>query len=244
MTRFRFTVIGLAVAVVVLFTVAQPAAAQTTFQFRYWSTNDTWYNGTFQPTFASGIYGFTVRRDGLMGGPWGISLSLDRGGITGYPANIGTDAYNQFWNVNVHRNLPLASGMMSVFVGWQRNAVEGPTGGAFPPFFIRQSGVRVGVDGKFAVRGPWFVTGELAYMPTQSATQMSWTTGAGVQQTENASMLNWRGAVGYNFNPMWSAELGYRGMSWNFNPTPMCGGATPCNFNWSGLYVGLNLMTP
>lgn len=197
----------LAVALVLLLVAVVPASAQTFIQLRYWSTNDNWYNGTFQPTFNSGIWGVTLRRD-FMGGAWGASFNFDRGSVTSYSAgNLGSDAYNQFWNINIHRNFALAAGKISAFVGWQANNWEGPSGGVFIPYYIRQSGFRLGVDGMFTLGGgPWFLTGEVAYMPSQGATQSGWTV-AGTQN-ESASMASWRAGVGYSVTQTISLEGG------------------------------------
>ena len=142
----RRTFLTLAVVAIICLTAAVPASAQTWFQFRYWPTSDSWNNGTFTPTFNSNLWGFSVRRN-IVGGTWALSFNFDSGSVTNYSAgSLGTDAFNRFWNLNLHRNFSAANTHLSVFGGWGSAAFEGPSGGVFLPYYVRQSAPRLGAD--------------------------------------------------------------------------------------------------
>jgi hypothetical protein len=239
----RRSFIVMAVAVALILSTSLPASAQTWIQLRYWSTSGQWFYGGFQPTYNSNLFGLSLRRD-IAGGVWGLSFNLDRGGVTNYSAgSLGTDAYNQFWNLSLHRNFAMPNGRVSIYAGVGSLSWEGPSGGVFIPYYVRQTGFRLGADARVNIAGgPWYLVGDIGFMPRQSASQSGWTVLG--TQTESASVVNWHAGVGYQVNPMVGLEAGYRGLTWTFTPTPMCGGATPCNFRWNGWYAGVNVALP
>lgn len=237
----RKSFFALAVVAALLLTASVPASAQTWIQLRYWSTSDSWNNGTFTPTFNSNLWGFSLRRD-VLGGMWALSFNIDSGPVTNYSAgSLGTDAFNRFWNLNLHRNFSVQNSRLSLFGGWGSAALEGPTGGVFLPYYVRQTGPRLGADVRMMFMSDWYLSAHLGHMFGGSATQFNWTA-AGLSSV-TASLTDWRVGVGRSFGT-WEVEGGYRGINWSFTPSPMCLGASPCNFRWGGWYVGLGVTMP
>lgn len=234
----RRSLIALAVVAVLVMAASVPASAQTWFQLRYGSTNQTWNAPLIGPdTWDSGLRGFSVRRN-VLGGQWALSFNYDSGGITN-PVGVFAppDSYNRFWNLNLHRNFPFATGNASLYGGWGRLAIEIP---AFPAY-VRQSGPRIGADVKFNLRGNWYAVGDLGYTFGGSAEQLSYSVGGVLPLS--ATALEYRVGVGYMMGN-WGLEGGYRGITWNHTTAAFCGGAGSCSFKWTGWYVGLNFTMP
>ncbi len=229
------TVAIAAVVLALLLTTSMPASAQTWFQFRYWSTG----NGSYESgnTFNSGLAGVSIRRN-FMDGDWAASFNLDTGGVSSWTGGGGTQAFNRFWNLNVHRNFTWPMGAFSIYAGYGGAVFEDL---AFP-WYLRQTGWRIGLDGTAKIRDNWFVTADVGYTLKQATfNQLNWNLGGDVRT--NATILDYKAAVGYRLSDMWSAELGYRRISWDYNANVMCGGP-PCGVEWKGFYLGLNLTAP
>jgi hypothetical protein len=240
----RRAILVLAVAAILTVSATLPAAAQNwMIQLRYYSTDGQWKNGGFQPTFDSNLFGLTLRTN-FGGGAWSVSLNYDTGNVTNYSAgSLGGDAYNRFWNVNLHRNFTAGNTALSAYVGVGGARWQSVSGGVFIPYDVRQTGIRLGADAKIKFAGSWYVMADVGFMPSQSAHHTQWTTPV-VNQSVNASLLDYRIALGYEFANHLGLEAGYRGINWTFSPTPMCLGASPCEFRWTGWYLGVNYTTP
>jgi hypothetical protein len=232
----RRSLIALAVVAVLVLAASVPASAQTWIQLRYWSSpNSAWdLASPSSIVFSSNLTGFSLRRT-LLAGEWAASFNYDTGAFNTYWATPGQ--FNRFWNFNVHRNFASERGVFSLFAGWGSAAFEWPN---WTPVaaYIRQSGLRLGVDAKINVRDQWYLTGSAAYGPFGQATE-SWayeSTG-----TFNARVMDWNVGLGRTFGA-WGLEGGYRGISWSHDPS-VCRGS-PCGVRWGGWYVGLNLTMP
>lgn len=231
----RRTLLALAVVVIISLTAAVPASATTWFQLRYWGTNQT-FNLVPPVTWDSGLGGFSVRRD-VLGGMWALSFNYDSGGITNVVGlTPGFERFNRFWNLNLHRNFPFATGNASLYGGWGSLAKENP---GFPSY-VRQSGPRLGADVKFNLRGNWYAVGDLGYTFGGTAEQLNFTIGGVVPLS--ASALEYRVGVGYMMG-RWGLEGGYRGITWTHTTAAFCGGPS-CSFKWTGWYAGLNFTAP
>jgi hypothetical protein len=235
----RRSFLTLAVVAIICLTAAVPASAQTWFQLRYWSTNQLWNApGPIGPdTWDSALWGFSVRRN-VVGGLWALSFNYDSGGITN-PVGVTapSDSYNRFWNLNLHRNFPFATGNASLYGGLGSLAIEIPS---FPAY-VRQRGPRIGADVRFALPGNWFVVGDLAYTFNGTAEQLSYSVGGTLPLS--ATAVEYRAGLGYSMG-RWGLEGGYRVINWNHTTAAFCGGAASCSFRWSGWYAGLNFTAP
>ena len=217
-----------------------PASAQTWVQLRYWSTNATVNNAGATFPFTSGLYGASLRHT-FMGGTWALSLNYDHGTIpvTGVLPFTTSGMFNQFWNANIHYNLPIPTGALSVFAGYGYAALELPN---FPGgLFSRQSAFRIGVDGRVNLQSNWYLTGSFGYMPGGTAQQQNFFVVGPASVSANLSDL--QVGLGYSMGG-YGIEAGYRTVNWNFTPgAGSCPGA-PCFANWNGWYVGVNFTTP
>jgi len=239
--------LALAVAAVLLLALSVPASAQTWIQLRYWGvSNNASFSNILTDKFSTNPAGIGIRRN-LMGGQWALSFNFDQGSFTKPAGNFAAwttaNQYNRFWNLNVHRNFTAPNGaMFSMYGGWQSTSVEWPNwplpGGAY----VRQSGLRVGADTMIPFAGNWYFKGDLGYGFGGNLTHNNFTiVGTG---TGNGNVLDWRAGLGYNFNPTWGLEAGYRGIQWTINPSATTCASTPCNFKWNGWYFGLNFAAP
>lgn len=229
----------LAVAIVLLLATTVPASASTWVQIRYSNTNDVANNVGFQSTWTSPLIGASVRTD-FMGGMWAGSFNFDSGAINNFgPGAVGTGAYNRFWDFNLHRNMPLPSGMASIFVGWGSIAFETPNfpGGGF----VRQTGPRAGVDAKVMFATNWYAVGSFAYQFSGNGQQLNAFSGG--TAAISGSALDYHAGIGRTFGN-WAIEGGYRVIDLNVSPSAATCATTPCNLRWPGWYVGLNFTTP
>ncbi|MDI6772832.1 MAG: hypothetical protein QME77_09640 [bacterium] len=231
----RRSLIALAVVAVLVMAASVPASAQTWIQLRYWSTNNSVYeNGS---TWSSPLLGFSLRRD-VMQGAWALSFNFDSGSVNWTGGYSAPGSFNRFWNLNVHRNFPLANGRTSFYAGYGGGAFEEPTW----PWYVRLNGFRFGVEGKLNFRENWYLTGDLGYTPRQTGSQLNFAFGGFANMP--ASLLDYKVALGYAYSPTWGVEVGYRGVDLRYDPTIMCGGSTSCGLRWGGWYVGLNFTMP
>ncbi len=240
--------LALAVAAVLLLALSVPASAQTWIQLRYWgvSNNASATNGVTD-NFSTNLGGISIRRN-FMSGMWAASFNFDQGAFTkpagNFPAWTTANQYNRFWNLNIHRNFTTPSGaMFSLYGGWESSSMEWPNwplpGGAY----LRQNGPRIGADLKVPFAGNWVFSGDFGYGFGGNLTQRNdYVIGA---TTGSGNITDWRAGLGYNFNPTWGLEAGYRGIQWTINPNvaATCP-AAPCNVKWNGWYFGLNFTAP
>ncbi len=235
MRRFRISALSLAVAIIALITMAQPAAAQTWVQIRYWPTNVTWsITGGSTPTWNANMIGLTLRR--FLAPPWSLSFNGDFGGESNWTAGLapssGTDSV---WNANLHYGWGAPPLMVSIFAGFGRAGWSMTTGSSVSSF--RVTGPRVGADLRYG-NGPWNLmawgavgvggqaTGEFTGIPSESA--------AG-----NTSDLGL--TVGYMFASGWGVDVGYRKVTAGWGgSTSFVGSST----DWSGLIFGVNKTFP
>ncbi|MDR7481439.1 MAG: hypothetical protein QN183_06365 [Armatimonadota bacterium] len=223
---------SLVVALVLVGASVVPASAATNIQLRFWPTSDSTIVGV---TWNSAVWGVTLRRD--FGTSWAASFSFDHGGITNWTgAPLGTDSYNRFWSVNLHRTYQTERAMYSVYAGYGGTAWEAPS---FPAH-VRQTAFRLGADVTFSLRERWFLVGDVGYTPGQGAEALNYAVGGTV--SGSATLLDYRVGIAYRINN-WGLEVGYRGIDWNLSAA-MCGGITPCFLRWGGVYVGANFTTP
>ncbi len=226
-------VVALLAAALVI-TASVPASAATWIQLRYWPSNIL--TTDIGNTANSGLFGLTLRRD-FMGGQWAGSFNFDTGGVSNWTGGGGTQLSNRFWNVNLHRNFPIQSGMASLYVGYGGHNFEDT---AFP-FYVRVSGFRVGADVKINFRNNLYVVGDVSFTPRQTGEQLNFNLGGVVSVP--MSVGNYRVGLGYMANA-WGAEVGYRWIHLHYDPVIMCGGSTPCGINWTGPYIGVNIALP
>jgi hypothetical protein len=132
--------------------------------------------------------------------------------------------------------------MFSAYAGWQSTSFELPNFPLSGGSYVRQNGPRVGVDLKVPFAGNWNFVADLGYGFGGSLThQNHFIVGRG---TGSGNVLDWHAGVGYNFNPTWALEGGYRGIQWTINPSSTTCPSAPCNFKWNGWYLGLNFTAP
>jgi len=241
----RRSFLALAVVTVLILAASVPASAATWIQLRYWGTsNDVLHFGVFPFPFTTNPAGLSIRRD-LMNGMWALSFNFDTGAASGGFLGSTPDSYNRFWNLNLHRQWAVGTAMFSLYGGWGSVAVVLPNLWATGvEAAIRQSGLRVGTDVKVMVAPNWYLVGDFGYGPFGSNAQTNNWLANPAAGTETATLYDWHVGVGRSWGT-WGLEAGWRGMHWVFTTTTtVCGGLTPCDFDWGGWYAGLNFTGP
>ncbi len=227
------SVLAVAMAFIMLLAVSVPASAQTWIQLRYTSANAQFNFAGATTNYTANLGGATIRHN-LSGGTWGLSLNLDTGNDN---VSTGVATTSTWWNVNLHRNFPIATGMFSLYAGWgsaswSANAISQT---------YSQQGLRIGADLRHNLPGNWYLTGDIGYGPWGNATTNNYILPGAA--TIQASVTDGRVGVGHMFGP-WGLEGGYRWIAQTYTPGAGSCPANPCYDHWGGWYVGLGIMTP
>ncbi|MDQ7844140.1 MAG: hypothetical protein QN141_13795 [Armatimonadota bacterium] len=203
--------------------VGAQMALRHTFTFRYWGSTFSFGNpppATYQ--YNQPGWGFSYRGD-ARNRPWALTFNYD-----------GLSAPGQFWetatmwNINAHRRLPnIPNGQASVFLGYGSATLSNTVGGQGGT----SAGFRLGADARVNL-GPstagWYVTGEAAWGP-------SWdNTFAAFPAFANGPTTEYKIALGREFGPNASAQIGWRSFNWSIPTSPGCGTSPGCQLRWSG----------
>jgi len=241
MKRFRTAVLILAVMLVSLATMAQPAAAQIWARLGYWPTHTTVnIAGAFLGSWDSTMISLNLRRD--INPDWAITFNGDWGAQRTWAGSwtTATSGNDSFWNFNLHRVFMAPTGRFSVFAGYG----SGGEGSVFPasasPQTFRVSGFRLGADFMRQFAGAWSVAAWAAFSVGANGT-WTWTgTAFPGPQTSTASMYDYGAMVGWTAGA-WTIDGGWRAMNLaSSGTTNYCN----CTFQWTGLTVGVSRSFP
>ena len=242
MKRFRTTALILAVILISVAMMAQPAAAQIWARLGYWPAHsNVTSGGVFRGSWDTSMLSLNLRKD--INPDWAISFNGDWGAESNWAGTwLGaTSGNDSFWNINLHRVFMAPTGRFSVFAGY------GSVGESniFPTFSptaqtFRVSGIRVGVDFMRQFANAWSVAAWAAFSVGANGT---WTwpgTAAPGPETSTGSFYDYGAVIARTFGS-WTLDAGWRSVNANSSGTAnYCN----CTFQWTGGTVGISRMFP
>lgn len=241
MKRFRTTALILAVMLVSLAIMAQPAAAQIWARLGYWPTNVTVNQaGAFRGSWDASMISLNLRRG--INPDWAISFNGDWGAERNWAGTwLGaTSGNDSMWNFNIHRVFMAPAGQLSIFAGYGSIGESNVFPASVSPQAFRASGFRLGADFMRQFAGAWSVAAWVAFSVGANGT---WTwpgTAAPGPETSSASFYEYGAVVGHTFGA-WTLDGGYRAVYANSSGTAnYCN----CSFGWTGLTLGISRMFP
>ncbi len=245
MTRVRVFAAILIMLVAILAPTAALAQPTHTVKLFYWPANATVTTSSQIGNWSTGFWGLDYRFE--VDSPWGFHLQYANGSEGSGGGNWSglTSGSDTIWFVDATYRWPTPQAIVRGFLGYgslQYNsnfpaANEKTTSGGF----------RIGVDASIplaemnSAAGNWSLNGTVAWYPGNSSS-VTFTPGGTFSATNTAS--DWSISLQYSAPNQWVVEGGYRGATFVRSAGGACAGATPCTFQWTGLFLTVGRTLP
>ncbi len=250
MTQLRVFAVTLIMLVPILAptaALAQPEQPTHTLKLFYWSANATVTTSSQIGNWSTGFWGLDYRFE--VDSPLGFHLQYANGSQgSGGGAWSLTSGSDTIWFVDATYRWPTPQAIVRGFLGYgslQYNSNLAPGNEK-----TTSSGFRIGVDASIPLAGMnsvvsnWSLNGSVAWYPGNSSS-VTFTPGGTFSATNTAS--DWSISLQYTAPNQWVVEGGYRGATFVRSAGPVggaCSGATPCTFQWTGLFLTVGRTLP